>query len=422
MTMDGEKTCEELKRERSLASEEPLPEEMMSTMDPDCAFLNDASKRPDILYGVCNTDREIPDGVYVDMSGRCPAYNQPRQILQRVEEIKTLARIYSVGELVMHTVFLGASQEDIDAICGTAALSFGYESCAAKDLLTEMAKTGGGTFRDVNIGRDDASFLDYDYNSLKTPYHATAFVAYNENAQHSSAGLRSDSDGDGLADDDERLNGTNPYNTDSDDNDGYGDLFEQRYRRNGFNPTDDTVPALTCDDPVDTDGDGINDCEEAFIDTDPRNPDSDGDRILDGIELRVGTDPAEADADRDPDFDGVINRSEVQGNTDPNSIDGDRFLKERVRYTVNDVGERDILNPESEALERRRCYEFEIARMELAVTTQPQDPGRNRILLHTLGQPLGLSGSEGVVRQACVEVQYGGPTSKIRLRRRRDEQ
>ena len=195
MPMDTEKTCEELKRERSLASEEPLPEEMMSTMDPDCAFLNDASKRPDILYGVCNTDREIPDGVYVDMSGRCPAYNQPRQILQRVEEIKTLARIYSVGELVMHTVFLGASQEDIDAICGTAALSFGYESCAAKDLLTEMAKTGGGTFRDVNIGRDDASFLDYDYNSLKTPYHATAFVAYNENAQHSSVGLRADSDG-----------------------------------------------------------------------------------------------------------------------------------------------------------------------------------------------------------------------------------
>ena len=152
----------------------------MSTMDPDCAHLNDASKRPDILYGVCNTDREIPDGVYVDMSGRCPAYNQTRQILQRVEEIKTLSRIYSVGELVMHTVFLGASQEDIDAVCGTAALSFGYEACAAKDLLTEMAKTGGGTFRDVNIGQDDANFLDYDYNSLKTPYHATAFVAYND--------------------------------------------------------------------------------------------------------------------------------------------------------------------------------------------------------------------------------------------------
>ena len=94
------------------------------------------------------------------------------------------------------------------------------------------------------------------------------------------------------------------------------------------------------------------------------------------------------------------------------SIDGDRFLKERVRYTVTDVGERDIINPESEKPERRRCYEFEVSRMELAATTQPQDPGRNRVLLHILGQPLGLSGSEGIVRQGCVEMQYNGPTSK----------
>ena len=372
-----------------------------------------ACLRPDILYFVCNTDRPIRDGDYVDMAGRCPEYNQPRQILQRVEEIRTLERIYSVGELVMHTVFLTAPLEDLEALAGMVQLSFGYDPKQATDLLTEMARLGGGTFKDVNARDDDASLLDYDYNSLKTPYHATAFVATNQNAHNSAAGLRADSDGDGLADDDERESGTDAYSADTDQVDGYGDLFETRFRRSGFDPADGEVPAQKCDEPIDRDGDGLNDCEEARLKTDPLNPDTDGDRILDGVELRIGTQPNEADAERDPDFDGVINRSEVQGNTDPKSIDADRFVKERVRYIVNDVGERTIVNESTGEAESRRCYDFDISRLELTPTSQPTDPGRNRIYLHVLGQPLGLTGTQGLVRQACVEVKYSGPTSKM---------
>ncbi len=45
---------------------------------------------------------------------------------------------------------------------------------------------------------------------------------------------------------------------------------------------------------VDTDGDGVDDCAEADLGTDPDNEDSDGDGILDGAEIDCGSDPLDA--------------------------------------------------------------------------------------------------------------------------------
>ncbi len=394
---------------------------LVDANDPDCADIDDNSLRPDNLYPFCNTDLPISDGTYVDRGGRCPEYNQPRQILQRVEELRTLELLYSVGEIVLHTVFITSPEEVIAANprCGDdAAATFGYSAPIARELLSEMARVGGGAFRDVNIHDNDTSFLDFDFTSLRTPYHATAFVAYNENAISTTEGLIPDSDADGLSDAEEFLVGTRSDNPDSDDNDGYSDLFEARYQSNGFDPLDPDIPALRCEDPSDTDGDGIGDCEEAYLGLNERDPDTDGDRILDGVELRRGLDPSEPDADRDPDFDGIINRNEIQGNTNPLIVDGDRFQQQRVRYTLEDQGELPIVNIENGSIEDRRCYDFDVSNLELVVTDQSRDRGRNRLLMHVFGEPLGLSGSQSVIRQGCVEVKYPGegvkrPTSGV---------
>ena len=250
--------------------------------------------------------------------------------------------------------------------------------------------------------------FDFDFTSLRTPYHATGFVASNRNAISGSDGLQPDTDGDGLSDAEERRAGTLIHSPDSDENDGYSDLFEVRFRQNGFDPLDPAIPALPCEVAEDSDGDGLNDCEEAFLELDPRNPDTDGDRILDGAELRAGIDPTTPDADRDPDYDGIINRSEIQGNTNPNSVDGDRFQKERVRDILSDKGEKPVPNMDTGEIEDRRCYDYEVSELELAVTEQRTDRGRNRIYLQVFGEPLGLSGSRATIRQACVEVKYPG--------------
>lgn len=379
--------------------------------DPDCDDLGDASLRPDVLYGVCNTDLEVPEDVYVDYPGRCPEYNMPRQITQRVDDLRALERIYAAGDVTLHTVFLASPQEVVEGVCPGASQSFGYNGELARALLEGMADAGGGSFRDVNVDEDEG-FLDFDYAALRAPFLATAFAAFNQNALAGPVGPVPDSDGDGLADDFEGPNGLDRHGIDT-DGDGYGDRFEDAFRRAGFDPRDPGLPALPCGAPEDTDGDGASDCEEAFLGTDPRLPDSDGDRMVDGVELRLGTDPLVADGDADPDFDGVVNRDELRAGTDPAVADADRFAREAVRTRLDDLGERPVPDRETGEPEARRCYRFDVADLRLAVTTDPRERGRNRVLLDVLGEPVGLSGNRAVARRGCVEASYPGPGARL---------
>lgn len=90
--------------------------------------------------------------------------------------------------------------------------------------------------------------------------------------------LETDSDDDGLTDDEEAGFGTNPLNSDS-DGDGLSDFDEINvYGTDPLNP--------------DTDGDGLKDFEEIErYGTDPLNPDTDGDGYSDGEEVGNGYNP-----------------------------------------------------------------------------------------------------------------------------------
>jgi hypothetical protein len=108
-----------------------------------------------------------------------------------------------------------------------------------------------------------------------------------------------DTDGDGLSDDDENnIYGTDPYDSDS-DNDGLSDYEEVGI---GTDPND-----------PDTDGDGINDSDEIAQGTDPTDPDSDDDGLDDGEEQAAGTDPNDPDTDGD----GVNDGDEITNGSDP---------------------------------------------------------------------------------------------------------
>ena len=138
-----------------------------------------------------------------------------------------------------------------------------------------------------------------------------------------------DSDDDGLNDGAEVENGTDPNLADT-DGDGLNDSVELSYGLNATNP--------------DTDGDGLNDSAEVSIQTNPNNPDSDGDGLNDGDEVnQYGTDPKVTDSDgdsitdgdevnethtnpavSDTDGDGLNDGEEVnQYGTDPNAMDTD---------------------------------------------------------------------------------------------------
>ncbi|PKN54954.1 MAG: hypothetical protein CVU56_23750 [Deltaproteobacteria bacterium HGW-Deltaproteobacteria-14] len=379
--------------------------------DPDCQDIDDFSIKPDSLYGVCNTTQEVPDTVYVDYSGICPAYNQPDQILFRVAELGRLADTYGVGAIALHTVLLFAPQELVEARCPGASASFGYNGGPARALLQAMADQGGGTFRDVNLATASASFFDFDFTALKSQQWLTQLGAVNTNARRATDGtIAPDSDGDGLTDAAEAALGTDPATAASDGADGYSDLFEVRLAQAGFDPRDPALPAAPCDDLADLDGDGLSGCEEAFLGTGVRAPDSDGDGMLDGLELALGTDPTVADGQRDLDFDQVSNHDELLGATDPLTPDADLYRDQRVRYTTTDLGALEVTR--DGRTETRHCYDFAVSRIPLAAPLSATPRGLNRVLIQSLERPVLLAGVQARVHVACVDANYQGPTRK----------
>ena len=143
-----------------------------------------------------------------------------------------------------------------------------------------------------------------------------------------------DDDNDGVSDEDEAKNGTDPKNPDTD-----GD---------GLNDGDE-ITRGTDPNKADTDGDGVNDGDEVTGDknkdwdgdgkgdpTDPTKADSDGDGLNDGDEITRGTDPNKADTDGD----GISDGNEVSGKDNP--------FQDGKHDPNGEPGNTDPLNPDTD--------------------------------------------------------------------------
>ncbi len=374
--------------------------------EPRCTAGCDSSQPPDSLYGVCNTTGEILEGTYVDHTP-CQPYNQPEQILGRVEEILDLGDLYDVGSIHMDTTLLFSPMDVVISVCGEVAQTFGYEREEATGLLRAMAIAGEGVFRDVNLEQGDSDYLRINVTSIPAQYGMSMMVANNLNARRTPEGIMPDSDGDGLHDALERELGTDPYDRDT-DGDGFSDYFEWLFRQEGFDPRDPSKPALTCRDSSDRTGDGLSVCEEEYLGTNPNNPDTSGDGIPDGLKLRMGLDPLIDDGFMDNDFDGVSNLDEVRGGSDPTVPDDSIYRAERTLYSVIDRGLGQVLNLNNNNTQERRCYDYDIRRVPLAATTLPRERGRNRVLVYATDRITELGGISGVHKVACFEALFDG--------------
>jgi hypothetical protein len=149
--------------------------------------------------------------------------------------------------------------------------------------------------------------------------------------------VESDSDGDGISDEDEiNLYGTNPESNDT-DGDGLLDGEEiLRYDTNVTNP--------------DTDDDGLKDGVEVHTyETNATNPDSDNDGLNDGVEVNEeGTNPINPDTDGDCLLDSfeILN---YETNATHKDTDGDGVEDgiEVYSYETNDVNRSCLTHPET---------------------------------------------------------------------------
>lgn len=391
-----------------------IPEPRCNLGCDDGEVLDNGDTLPDSLYHVCNTTLEIPDGVYVDMPPACPEYNSDDQIVHKIQKIMDLRDMYGVGGLNFHTIFLFAPEADVQAACGDVS-QFLYDRDEAEPLLRRMADEGYGNFRDVNTS-EEIDFLDFDYRSLVSAFGLKEFFAVNMSAIPGENGMKPDSDRDGLDDDFEFAQDLSRKKPDS-DGDMISDLIEMKRKGANFDPLDPDVPREyakngenepevpdTCR--TDSDGDGLNDCEEEFLRTDPFLVDSDGDRMPDGLEVRVGTDPLVNDMQVDHDFDGQVSLDEIIAGTAPLFADEGTAVKHKMHPNLGDPepGEDD-----------RTCQDFSIDGITLVKTLPIPDgtkTGVNRIYILAEEEPSRQGGGRGRFHMACVEAEYYGESYK----------
>ena len=347
-------------------------------------------------------------------------YNEPYQLVQLVDEMHRLGDSYAVGDLKFHSVQLQVANA---ALCCPVCFADDPDGSRARALLLAMAQPdkGLGSYT-LFQHAEDLSFVDYDFTSLKEDFLTRQLIVYNANEVITNTGIQVDSDGDGLSDDEEFQLGTDRLNKDT-DGDGYSDLFEVRNRARGFDPLVSQKERCRAHSPkcpgagsaatfvpCDTDGDGLTDCEEYELGTDPELVDSDADGIPDGLEFRLGLDPTRDDTREDLDFDGIRNIDEVLGFSSPTMPD----TRARDAWAV-----RTMTQVQSTDAQGRVCYAFSTQGVTLPTPLSRAPKGEplgwSETLLWLGEAPAGDLRDYGRFRVACVRTRWVAPDVRLPL-------
>jgi hypothetical protein len=252
------------------------------------------------------------------------------------------------------------------------------------ERLEKMAELGGGDFRDFRNG-EKINFLNFRFGQVRHTFTVEQVVASNFSAPPGSDPMLADTDSDGLYDSDEAMERTVPWVKDS-DGDGFSDGVEVYFRQracpmgmNCFCPSGRNCPYPFAPNQIadadgggldfgcppslrgmDTDCDGLYDCDEQLIGTNSLRVDSDDDGIPDAIEWQHKTSPSNKDLGTDPDNDNVTNGAELKLHTDPLDLDTAKLTTVGYRYKVERVGNVTDAG--------RQCFSLRIDNVSLANT------------------------------------------------------
>jgi hypothetical protein len=236
------------------------------------------------------------------------------------------------------------------------------------DRLSRMAELGGGDFRDFR-NNEPINFLNFQFGQVRRTFIFDKLVVSNFSAPAGSPLDKADTDSDGLLDADELALGTNPWVADT-DGDGFSDGVEVFAISRGIPLTPNQVAlpdggGLDRGCPpeargIDSDCDGLTDCDEQIVGTNGKRVDSDDDGVSDAVEFKLGTQPSSKDLDQDPDTDRLVNRDELTMHTDPLTVDSNDLSVIGYRTELVRDGGIDA--------EGRQCYGFQVSNVALANT------------------------------------------------------
>lgn len=291
----------------------------------------------------------------------------------------------------------------------------------ATNLMTNMANIGTGVFVEFESA-SSIDFINVVDMRLTPEYKMKFIIAFNPNVRPGTEIVYVDSDGDGLLDSEEDVNGngivdvdpasglpieTDPTLKDS-DGDGLSDYAERKLStiNDAFDPNDDSDSRCPEGaEELDRDRDGLLDCEEVIKGTNYYNPDTDSDGIPDGIEFYMGSNPLEEDDSADSDFDGYPDWLEVQRHTNLGANDEKIQQRYSYSYDIEDLG-LIVLNQGTEHESRRRRISFNISNIDIMNTLASggRNEGDNLIRLFIAEVPEDMPNAQPRYRVADVIV------------------
>jgi hypothetical protein len=314
-----------------------------------------------------------------------PSFPEDDEIAARVKAIRLLHE--QTGDVKLNTVHVFDPVTPPSPICSPSADA----GCAAQiirsdiDRLKAMADQGGGEFRDFQ-NHEPINFLSFKLGATKRRFVIGRLAAYNLAARPDSFVGDADTDGDGLSDAYELQIGTDPLKADT-NGDGFSDGVEEYLRLQGapFSPLKlpDGGVNPGCPDAlkgVDSDQDGLTDCDEQLLGSDAHAVDTDGDGVPDQLEWLGGTQVASPDMLEDPDGDGLINEQEIRMHTNPRAPDVGDLARIAYRYKImqRDLG----VDGGASLADGSTCYDFQVDNVLLVPTLDlGGGPGLNPIVV-----------------------------------------
>ena len=287
-------------------------------------------------------------------------------IFNSVDNITDMTEEYGVGSFNFHTfLLLGNFGNDAS---GQA------QQAEAETTLAGMADRGNGQFS-LFENAQAIDFINLVDMRLTVEYDVKYLVAYNYNVRPGIEKVYVDSDADGLSDLEEVQYGTDPTLRDT-DSDGFSDYFEIKVSSPGheldpLDPTDSNCDAGAVG--IDSDTDGLCDCEEYVKGTNRLIADTDSDGIPDGIEFLTGTNPLEIQQTTDTDFDGTVDWLEVQRHS--NVTSNDPLIRQRNSYSY-DIRDRGLeqINQGTEMESYVRRFDFTVSNIDVVNTVGFTEP------------------------------------------------
>ena len=206
--------------------------------------------------------------------------------------------------------------------------------------------------------------LSTKFTPQKTYYIKNLYVISHNNYVDENGNQVIDSDADGLSDEEERMLGFDPSNPRSNVAGNNGRCLDSIFKLYGCESV------RPCDSSTDLDADGLNQCEEMTISTDPRNPDSDFDSLPDLLEVRsLGLSPLFDESSLSSSGDGFTDHQHFLSNVHSKTPINLPISKQKIKFQLKNIGQVSAVNSYGQDV-TMMSYSLDILNLPLVSTLE----------------------------------------------------